>query len=114
MHNITRIWSGRFSNKSKYEVPSTLSSFIYFLINILFYAILTWYFDHIISNNRGKQYEYFFFLKRSYWIRNSSISAPPKLGNSNNIDESDTNSVKSYASSLINGKLFLIKQLDRK
>jgi hypothetical protein len=93
-------------------IPSTLSSYIYFLLNILFYALLTWYFDHIISNNRGKEYGKLFFLKKSYWVKSSSISAPSRILNSINNDENDTRSTKSYTSSLINGKIYLIQQLD--
>ena len=34
-----------------------------------FYMILTWYFDHIIGENRGVADGWFFFLRPSFWCR---------------------------------------------
>lgn len=34
---------------------------------VAFYAILTWYFDHVLEANRGRGYSPIFFLTPSYW-----------------------------------------------
>jgi hypothetical protein len=51
----------------QYDVPSTAETIGKFFMDILLYAILAWYFDHVDSSNRGKNYGYFFFLDRNYW-----------------------------------------------
>lgn len=50
-----------------YDVPSTAETMGKFFMDIALYTILAWYFDHIDSSNRGKNYGYFFFLKGNYW-----------------------------------------------
>jgi len=52
-----------------YIVPSTFSTILYLYMNIFIFALLTWYFDHVDSSNRGKTYGYFFFLDKAYWCR---------------------------------------------
>lgn len=53
----------------EYHVSSALSSFGYLLFNLVFYMILTWYFDHVIAVNRGIKYSKLFFLKKKYWSK---------------------------------------------
>jgi len=48
----------------QYDVPSTAETMSYFFLNILFFSILTWYFDHIDNSNRGKTYSKLFCLNR--------------------------------------------------
>ena len=53
----------------EYHVSSALTSFGYLLIDILLYSLLTWYFDHIITKNRGVVYSKFFWLTAKYWTK---------------------------------------------
>lgn len=39
--------------KLEYEVPSPMESLQTMYWNILLYAIITWYLDHILTHNRG-------------------------------------------------------------
>jgi hypothetical protein len=57
----------------KYIVPSTFYTILYFYMNIFIFALLTWYFDHVDSSNRGKTYGYFFFLDKSYWCGSKRV-----------------------------------------
>jgi hypothetical protein len=57
-----------------YDVPSTFTTVLYFFMDILVFGVLTWYFDHIDSSNRGKSYDKLFFLKKSYWTGKSNAS----------------------------------------
>ena len=41
------------------------------ILNLIIFAVLTWYFDHIIEHNRGNKDDYLFFLKSSYWKPNN-------------------------------------------
>lgn len=50
-----------------YEIPSAFQSYLYMLLTSVIYIILIWYFDHVISSNRGKPYHPLFFLQPSYW-----------------------------------------------
>ena len=50
-----------------YEIPSPFQSYLYMLLTSLVYIILIWYFDHVISSNRGKPYHPLFFLQPSFW-----------------------------------------------
>lgn len=55
----------------EYDVPSTMFTMGMFLFDILIYALLAFYFDHVDESNRGKSYNGLFFLKRSYWMKNN-------------------------------------------
>ncbi len=46
----------------EYDVPSTAETMAYFLMDILLFATLAIYFDHVDSSNRGKTYGKLFFL----------------------------------------------------
>lgn len=53
---------GEFAIGDQFESPTVLSCFgVYFLI-IIFYLTLIWYFDHVISHNRGTNERIYFFL----------------------------------------------------
>jgi hypothetical protein len=38
-------------------------------MNMAIFAVLTWYFDHVASGNRGRAFKPLFFCKRNYWTR---------------------------------------------
>ena len=59
----------------EYRVSSALSSFGYLLLDIVFYIFLTWYFDHIFTDNRGVNYSKLFFLKRDYWCNSDNLNS---------------------------------------
>jgi len=44
----------------EYRVSSALNSFMYLSADIILYAFLTWYFDHVFSDNRGANYSRLF------------------------------------------------------
>lgn len=44
---------GTFGVGLYYTIPSSFSVFIILLGDIALYFILTWYFDHVFSSNRG-------------------------------------------------------------
>jgi hypothetical protein len=51
----------------RFIIPSTFYSIMKMFLSIIFYFLLTWYFDHIDSSNRGRYYKYLFFLEGKYW-----------------------------------------------
>jgi ABC-type multidrug transport system ATPase subunit len=66
----------------KVKVPSTLTSFMILVGDLILYAILAWYLDHVIASNRGSPDSYFFFLHPRYWgcrkrSRKINPSIPP-------------------------------------
>jgi ABC-type multidrug transport system fused ATPase/permease subunit len=104
-----------------YDVPSTYTTILYFLMDILVFSILAWYFDHVDSSNRGKSYGKLFFLEKSYWIGNSKETEI--INNSDeirdmksklNADKSNIDSISSaheYDSIEIGLKTVLIERL---
>ncbi|RIA85383.1 hypothetical protein C1645_781967 [Glomus cerebriforme] len=51
----------------KPEVPAPIQSLYFLLMNIVFYSILTWYFDKVIPNEYGNRRNPLFFLTPSYY-----------------------------------------------
>lgn len=49
------------------DVPAPVQSWYFLLMNIAFYALLTWYFDNIIPNEFGYRLPSYFFLTADYW-----------------------------------------------
>ena len=47
-----------------YKIPPTYQSFIWLIVDGLFYLILAWYFDNVLENNRGKGKSPIFFIYR--------------------------------------------------
>lgn len=49
------------------------------VICMMVYGVLTWYFDHVIGDNRGTNESFYFFLQKKYWStwrsRKSAISS---------------------------------------
>jgi len=44
------------------------------ILDILFYAVLTYYFDHVSEGNRGRQYNKLFFLEKQYWFGSKKVT----------------------------------------
>ena len=59
---------GQFVMGDKYLIPSPMDLIVRMCTNMLLFFIATWYFDHIMPNNRGRTHSYFFFLSWSYWF----------------------------------------------
>ena len=57
---------------------SSLLSMLILYGNVLFFAVLTWYFDHIVESNRGRSYRPWFFLTPSYWSTKKRINKSDK------------------------------------
>ncbi|KAI8820139.1 uncharacterized protein EV422DRAFT_531784 [Fimicolochytrium jonesii] len=49
------------------DVPAPIQSWHFLLMNILFYGVLTWYFDSVIPDEFGWTRPPWFFLTPSYW-----------------------------------------------
>lgn len=45
------------------------ASFRHLTMITLFYMVIAWYFDNVISSNRGHSQPFYFFLKPSYWFQ---------------------------------------------
>ena len=54
--------SGKFSTGDSYHVFPPALSLFFLVLNSLFYLLLMWYFDHIVSSNRGGNYRVYFCL----------------------------------------------------
>ncbi len=101
--NATDTLYGHLFDGSYFEIPCTLWSFFYFILQIIFYSILTWYFDHIITSNRGKYFEKLFFLKKSYW---KSVKTNNRQDIETKITNDDKNIICDSASSIMNGIIY--------
>eukprot|EP00340_Litonotus_pictus_P000459 CAMPEP_0170514168 /NCGR_PEP_ID=MMETSP0209-20121228/708_1 /TAXON_ID=665100 ORGANISM="Litonotus pictus, Strain P1" /NCGR_SAMPLE_ID=MMETSP0209 /ASSEMBLY_ACC=CAM_ASM_000301 /LENGTH=1106 /DNA_ID=CAMNT_0010798131 /DNA_START=1 /DNA_END=3321 /DNA_ORIENTATION=+ len=55
-----------------YEIPSALTLYGVFFLNIAIFWVITWYLDHVLEENQGKKYSFFFFLKRTFWCPKQS------------------------------------------
>jgi hypothetical protein len=88
-----------------YDVPSTAETMGMFFLDIALYSLLAFYFDHVDESNRGKSYEYLFFLKGSYWFgenkHSKKVSSLPS-NDSNTNDEIASSNRQGSLSSLIN------------
>ena len=94
-----------------------------FILNILFFSLLTWYFDHVDDSNRGKKYEKLFFLEKSYWFQGSSIIKTNILNSSlskeqtniiNNITEDKGEESKNWKNQETSiGKVTVSREKDR-
>jgi len=58
--------SGLISGYIEYDSPSTAVEIGLLLVDSFYYFVLMWYFDHVVSSNRGRDESYFFFLKAKY------------------------------------------------
>jgi len=50
-----------------YTMPSALESFGVLVADVVLYTVLTWYFDHVLSHNRGVADPWYFPFTRKYW-----------------------------------------------
>mmetsp|Transcript_2362 Transcript_2362/g.3571 ORF Transcript_2362/g.3571 Transcript_2362/m.3571 type:complete len:181 (-) Transcript_2362:1214-1756(-) len=50
-------------------VPSVSSQITMFQWQLGLYFLLFWYFDHVISSNRGVAWSLYFPVQKSYWIK---------------------------------------------
>jgi hypothetical protein len=46
-------------------------------VDIAFFGILAWYFDHVIDSNRGVAYPFYYPFSPNYWL--SSCKKKPVL-----------------------------------
>ena len=58
---------GEFSTGDTYSSPTPLYGFGILVLEMIIYTILVWYFDHVVSSNRGTNERFYFFLTRNYW-----------------------------------------------
>lgn len=86
----------------KYDVPSTAETIGMFLIDILLYALLAWYFDHVDESNRGKSYDKLFFMSPSYWFdlkRAKPLALPTSNGETPKSNDFKSENNHGYSSS---------------
>jgi ABC-type multidrug transport system ATPase subunit len=77
--DLTRPQTG-YINGDYYDAWSTLASLMFLLMDIAIFGVLTWYFDHIVPHNRGREESAIFCLKRNYWIRKKRVQQSKKKG----------------------------------
>ena len=65
--NLFKPSTGLVAVSKNFLVPPIAYNMLRQLLNMFIASILTWYLDHIISNNRGWPNDYLFFLRNSYW-----------------------------------------------
>ena len=58
---------GEFSQGDMFESPTPIHCFGMFLLIMVAYSALTWYFDHVISDNRGTNESFYFCFQSKYW-----------------------------------------------
>lgn len=58
---------------SQYDAPMTLDAILYMIMDGAIFAALSWYFDHVISSNRGHSLSVFFFLSPKFWCKKRSL-----------------------------------------
>lgn len=59
-----------YATKDTAVVPNMITTFIRMLNFIVFYMVAAWYFDNILSSNRGHAEPFYFFLRPTYWFKN--------------------------------------------
>ncbi|EAR94681.1 transporter family ABC domain protein (macronuclear) [Tetrahymena thermophila SB210] len=84
-----------------FEAPCPLQSFLLLLLMSFVYGVLTWYFDHIISSNRGSSHPWYFLFTPSYWrgvfnIRQLKRQSQSYLFEQNEKPESSSQRPQSY------------------
>ena len=57
----------RYADSALPIVPAPIYLYYWFLIDIVFYSVLTWYLDQVIPNEFGVSKPLWFFLTPSYW-----------------------------------------------
>lgn len=110
----------------EFKVSPPIDSIYTLIITSALYLILCFYFDHIISENQGKHYKFYFFIQPSYWFRKKYVNKAEtsnynKKYKSNNIRESilsqNTNIINNSVKDNINSpniKLSILNNLDNK
>lgn len=87
---------GEYSTGDTYKSPTPLHSFGMLLLVITVYAILVWYFDHVISSNRGTNERFYFFLTPKYWetvfCKKRALNRIKEAKKNENLDELLANS----------------------
>lgn len=56
-----------------FDAPRTLDALLYMIMDGAIFALLGWYFDHVLSSNRGHSMNVFFFLMPRFWCKRRNI-----------------------------------------
>ena len=59
-----------------YEIPSSFESMMDLLRNFAVFLVLTWYFDHVVAGNRGRESCAWFMFTREYWGCKKKVLGP--------------------------------------
>lgn len=71
MEDLFNEISGLTATYDRFKVPSMVYSFSRIYLSTLYYMILAWYFDNVLSSNRGHAKPFYFFLVPTYWLGES-------------------------------------------
>ncbi|KAL4511800.1 hypothetical protein ABPG72_012645 [Tetrahymena utriculariae] len=74
---------------NNFEAPCPLQSFLLLLLMSAVYGVLTWYFDHVISSNRGSSLPWYFLFTPSYWRGVFNIHYQKKQSQSYLLEQSE-------------------------
>lgn len=66
--DFTRRETGSIVLDVTYTMPSGMESLMILLGDVVMYLVLAWYFDHVISNNRGVADPPYFLFTKKYWM----------------------------------------------
>ncbi|XP_040293719.1 ABC-type organic anion transporter ABCA8-like isoform X2 [Bufo bufo] len=66
-----------------------LFSYIFLIVDAVFYMMLTLYFEKILADKHGKRYELLFFLKSSFWSKGNPVSVKMEEYGSNEAPSGD-------------------------
>ena len=64
---FTQEVKGEFGDGVGYTMPSARAMYLVMIGNCVFFALLAWYFDHVIPSNRGVAQPYYFLFTKKYW-----------------------------------------------
>ena len=85
---------GVFISKDRYKVDSMFATFMTLVYDMILFGFLFWYWDNVLSMNRGAGKGWFFFLSPSFWCPKSTKGAK---GSRETYDLSSIKSVKSVS-----------------
>lgn len=89
----------------KYKVPSTGSTVLILLGDVVFYMLLTWYFDNVMENNRSSGQPAYFIFTRKFWgCKSRQLQTQNPEGNELMILTSQIDSVENQKRQIISNQ----------
>ena len=69
-----------------FDVPRTLDSLMYMVMDGAIFAGVAWYFDHVISHNRGHSLGLLFFLTPRFWCKKRNLLQKKRTESKNEVE----------------------------